>query len=292
LTISCPPLKTDKGSFVEMLERVAGELSPPGGQGSISLGEGRLAVQILNERWQAPKRFRGEEKKPSLRKDWSDFVRQWEERNRRYEVAQNKPLFVSPTALKRRAAELTERFGEKLGSLGDGDPLVVGNLAHGFLETLDFSASPEKIQKELTHYIQRQDLLDQNWQSIQRELSQIFAVFLRSKVFAEFSSANILGREVPLLVPWNGQIMEGVIDLIYERKGLLYIADYKSDRIMNGVLRQVREGYRYQAQIYSRAVQESLQREVAAFKLVFLRAGEAIEIKSDWKKGELFLTTS
>ena len=36
---------------------------------------------------------------------------------------------------------------------------------------------------------------------------------------------------MPLLMPWNGQIMEGVIDLIYERNGLLYLADYKTDRI-------------------------------------------------------------
>ena len=35
-------------------------------------------------------------------------------------------------------------------------------------------------------------------------------------------------------MPWNGQIMEGVIDLIYEKNGLLYLADYKTDRIAPG----------------------------------------------------------
>jgi hypothetical protein len=36
--------------------------------------------------------------------------------------------------------------------------------------------------------------------------------------------------------------------------------------------------YRHQAEIYSRAVRRSLKREVAAFKLIFLRLGEAVEV--------------
>ena len=66
---------------------------------------------------------------------------------------------------------------------------------------------------------------------IEAELEDIFAAFFRSKAYAELAGAQILGREVPLLMPWNGQIMEGVIDLIYEKNGLLYLADYKTDRI-------------------------------------------------------------
>ena len=288
VTISCPPLKIDRGSFAEMLERAAGELSLWGGQGSIPIGRGCIEVHTMEERPQAPKLRREGEKKSAAQADWSDFVRQWEESRRRYETEQNKPLFVSPTALKKEHAKLTEHFGQRIGSSENQDPFVVGNLAHHFLETLDFSASPQRINKELHHYIERQALPSQDRGAIERELSQIFAVFLRSKMFAELSSADILGREIPLLMPWNGQIMEGVIDLIYLRKGLLYIADYKTDSIVGRELGQVREAYRHQAEIYSRAVQESLQRNVAAFKLIFLRTGQAIEIRSDWQQGDLF----
>jgi ATP-dependent exoDNAse (exonuclease V) beta subunit len=83
---------------------------------------------------------------------------------------------------------------------------------------------------------------------------------------------------VPLLMPWNGQIMEGVIDLIYERNGLLYLADYKTDRIEAKDLRLGAERYRRQAEIYSEAARRSLKREVAAFKLIFLRLGETVEV--------------
>jgi ATP-dependent exoDNAse (exonuclease V) beta subunit len=92
------------------------------------------------------------------------------------------------------------------------------------------------------------------------------------------SKAQILGREVPLLMPWKDQIMEGVIDLIYERKGLLYLADYKTDRIEAKDLRLRTAQYRQQAEIYSEAARRSLRREVAAFKLIFLRLGETVEV--------------
>jgi ATP-dependent exoDNAse (exonuclease V) beta subunit len=72
--------------------------------------------------------------------------------------------------------------------------------------------------------------------------------------------------------------MEGVIDLIYEHDGLLYLADYKTDRIAREELIQGAGRYRQQAQIYSRAMRESLQREVAAFKVIFLRLGCAVRV--------------
>jgi ATP-dependent helicase/nuclease subunit A len=105
-------------------------------------------------------------------------------------------------------------------------------------------------------------------------------IFFRSSLqtYAELAAARILGREVSLLMPWNGQIMEGVIDVIYERDGLLYLADYKTDRIAREELEQGAERYRQQAQIYAEAARLSLKREVAAFKLIFLRLGEAVEI--------------
>ena len=79
-------------------------------------------------------------------------------------------------------------------------------------------------------------------------------------------------------MPWNGRIMEGVIDLIYEKNGLLYLADYKTDRIESNELKRGVERYRQQAEIYIQAAEKSLQRQVAAFKLIFLRPGEAIEV--------------
>ncbi|HEU4638697.1 MAG TPA: PD-(D/E)XK nuclease family protein, partial [Candidatus Binatia bacterium] len=128
----------------------------------------------------------------------------------------------------------------------------------------------------------------QDARSIGEELQAILERFLDSNIYAELRNARILGREVPLLMPWNGQIMEGVIDLIYERNGLLYLADYKTDSVAAKDLRFGAERYRRQAEIYSEAARRSLKREVAAFKLIFLRLGETVEVDINPEK-ELWL---
>jgi ATP-dependent exoDNAse (exonuclease V) beta subunit len=115
-------------------------------------------------------------------------------------------------------------------------------------------------------------------QVIESELQEIFAGFGRSPAYHEIASARILGREVPLVMPWNDQVMEGVIDVVYEKNGLLYSADYKTDKIERSELRRAAERYRRQAEIYSQAIKQSLGREPAAFKIIFLRLGEAVEL--------------
>ncbi|MCZ6907386.1 MAG: PD-(D/E)XK nuclease family protein, partial [Deltaproteobacteria bacterium] len=74
------------------------------------------------------------------------------------------------------------------------------------------------------------------------------------------------------------QVMEGVIDVLYEKEGNLYLADYKTDRVQRKDLSSVMERYYHQAEIYSEAVRRSLQRDVKGFKLIFLRLGEAIQV--------------
>ena len=291
LMISCPPLKIDKGSFVEMLQRSAGEWPAGADDPPIAVGQGTIEVQRVRERREAPRRVEENARKSTAPSDWSGFVRQWEERSRRYEVAQRKPLFVSPTALKKRDIALPERFEPKLPSAGETDALLIGTLAHGFLEELDFPAGPERFEDELARYLKRQPdrLLGPDPAAILQELRQIFESFFRSSAFAELASATILGREIPLLMSSDGQVMEGVIDLLYERDGFLYIADYKTDRTAAGDWAQASGHYRRQGEIYSRAVRQSLQREIKAFKLIFLRAGKAMELKTDAPQGELFL---
>jgi ATP-dependent exoDNAse (exonuclease V) beta subunit len=56
------------------------------------------------------------------------------------------------------------------------------------------------------------------------------------------------------------------------------LADYKTDRIAREELTEGAARYRQQAQVYSRAARQSLQREVAAFKVIFLRLGEAVQV--------------
>ena len=183
--------------------------------------------------------------------------------------------------VKRREEELIEGTGGKSINLSPHPPLLLGEMAHRLLQDWDFAADPQSFGAKLRPFLDKRlaaDLKGEREQ-VQKELEEIFNCFFASSVYRELSSSRILGREVSLLIPWDGQIMEGVIDLLYEKDGRLYLADYKSDRIGREELNQAAERYRHQAQIYSQAARQSLQREVAAFNLIFLRLGEAIEVK-------------
>ena len=124
--------------------------------------------------------------------------------------------------------------------------LAVGDLAHRFLQNWQFGTNIKQFREELhdfmTHSLPRE--FESSRQQIEADLHDIFTGFFPSRAYAELADARILGREVPLVMPWDGQIMEGVIDLIYERNGLLYLADYKTDRIAREKLRQGAERYR------------------------------------------------
>ncbi len=157
---------------------------------------------------------------------------------------------------------------------------MVGDLTHRFLQTWPFGDEITKLPAQLHTFIDGAlpPEFDSARTAIEAELQEILANYVRSKIYAELAGVKILGREVPLLMPWDGQIMEGVIDLIYEKSGLLYLADYKTDRIKRHELRAAAERYRQQAEIYIEAARKSLGRQVAAFKLIFLRLGESIDV--------------
>jgi len=89
----------------------------------------------------------------------------------------------------------------------------------------------------------------------------------------------VLGREVPFVMPLGkGQIMEGVIDLIYRLDDRIWIADYKTDDVSAEDVQTKADRYRSQAANYSRAVASALGLPSLSFQFVFLRPGIAVDI--------------
>lgn len=281
LTISSAATKGQRESFLSLLEESLGELSALTAPTQIRAGQGSIEFQKVVERLVPPASARKKKTGVSGETDWKPHVQLWRRREAEYLALLERPFFLTPTLLKRREQELAEAAPiQKPSSRLSRKALWIGELAHRFLQEWDFTADPGGLQQKLPSFVER-------WadagpecdrRELQRELEQILTSFLSSPAYGEISSSTILGREVPFLIPWDGQIMEGVIDLLYEKDGLLYLADYKTDQVQKKELAQHAENYRYQATIYSEAARRSLQRDVAGFKLVFLRSGEAFEI--------------
>jgi len=293
LIVSCAPAtRRMDGSFLSMLdENLSGNIEAADSSKITSVGNGRIDIEVISQSLTAPGKHVGKPRR-SQKRNWQPFLDAWAKRRTRYQAALIQPPFLTPTWLEQRDEEITEtRSGVSHRPLERTPALLIGELAHVFLQNWDFTAATNSFREHLK-ILTEHSLVEQTERArgqIEAGLETIFQAFFCSRVYRELAGARILGREVPLLVPWDGQVMEGVIDVIYERGGLLYLADYKTDRIEKNNLSQAAARYRQQAEIYSQAVRQSLGREPAAFKIIFLRLGEAVEIDGEKnKQGVLF----
>ena len=79
-------------------------------------------------------------------------------------------------------------------------------------------------------------------------------------------------------------VMEGVMDLVYEVAGHVWVGDYKTDTVTASNMVEYAEVYRQQAQVYAIAASRSLGVEVKGCQLFFLRIGDSVPIMCDIAK--------
>jgi ATP-dependent helicase/nuclease subunit A len=283
LILSCAPTRRQSnGSFLSMLDETLQEnIATAAKSGTIPVEGGSVEVRVVSESLAAPGRAKSNREKAAKNPNWQSYVNVWTRRRNMYESTVKKPVFVTPTLLKQQTRELAEAARQRTNlSYSRTHSMLIGELAHRFLEGWDFAADVENVSARIDALLEQWLPLElqQEHAQIYADLAEIFQRFFGSEIYKELATSQILGRELPLLMPWEGQIMEGVIDLVYEHKGLLYLADYKTDRIAGDELAQAAARYREQAQIYSQAARQSLQREVTAFKVILLRLGEAVRV--------------
>jgi ATP-dependent helicase/nuclease subunit A len=158
---------------------------------------------------------------------------------------------------------------------------LVGVCAHAVLEQWDFTRPRAEICTVIKQACRRHVAQDnlQLMDNVTEELMALFKSFLSSKPYKTLQRATVLGREVPFVMPLGkGQIMEGVIDLIYRLDDRIWIADYKTDDVVAEDIQTRADRYRPQAVNYSRAVANSLGLSSLSFQFVFLRPGVAVDI--------------
>lgn len=203
----------------------------------------------------------------------------WKTRAARAERIAHTPRFLTPTGL----AGLTE--GPRRSGPGGISPdsgsraRRIGTLVHAFLQRWDYGADVARWPEAMEAFLAARRQEDPEVTS--DDLGAVLAPFFSSPLYRELAASRILGREVPLLMPWEGAMMEGVIDLIYERAGRLFVADYKTDAVDAATAPAAADRYRIQGRVYGRAVREGLGREVAAFQCLFLRPAVAVELPVD-----------
>lgn len=185
----------------------------------------------------------------------------------------------------------TRRGGSTLASP------YLGTLVHRLLEQWNFQLDPENFREPLKEFFRqdlRGDLEDDEKKAVVLDIEELMETFLQSPPYRELQHATIIGREVPFVMPWPSEeqsgsvsrpyvacVMEGVMDVVYEVAGEVWVGDYKTDMVTASTVVGYAERYRQQAQAYAIAASESLGVAVRGCKFFFLRIGEMVTIMRD-----------
>ncbi|MDU5141452.1 MAG: helicase-exonuclease AddAB subunit AddA [Paenibacillus dendritiformis] len=96
--------------------------------------------------------------------------------------------------------------------------------------------------------------------------------FVATPAFAAMDSSGELDRETVLV--------QGIIDCLFEWNGDLILLDYKTDKVLahRGGLRGLTEHYRFQLELYARAIEDIWKRSVKRKVLYFFDAKQACEL--------------
>ncbi|MCP9456026.1 MAG: UvrD-helicase domain-containing protein [Nitrospira sp.] len=206
----------------------------------------------------------------------------WKERTARWTQVQQTPLFLTPTSMGVGVGDGEVPIASRMTSKREEAAIarLVGVVVHRLLERWDFSRAPAELSAQLDPVLESAlGTGDQvHAEAVAESVRELLASFSRSDLYRRLASAEILGREVPFLMPWGaGQVMEGVIDVIYRLDGTVWVADYKTDSVLAEEAITRAERYRIQAQVYKEAVRQGLKLE-PRFHCLFLRCGVAIEL--------------
>lgn len=211
---------------------------------------------------------------PSL----SPLIERYAARQVQHTALRGMPTKVTPS-LMQHEQPIVQPVANRVSRTDDSGRLV-GVCAHALMERWDFTriAPPSMSELEIlchAHIPLEAECLDE----VRDDLASIMASFVSSEFYRRMQGAVILGREIPFVIPWReGQVMEGVIDLMYRLNGTLWIADYKTDQVTADEAPARAERYQAQVAAYRAAAAHCLGEEDASFEFVFVRPGVRVEM--------------
>jgi len=259
-------------------EAIEAEGSPSSAE-QICIGTSRL-TRVITPVTVVPRRRRQEIHSPmATRPALEPILIRRQARHVEWEKRRSTPRRLIPSSLTGGRAEAVS---PRPAARRDADlSRLVGVCAHAVLEQWDFTRPPAEICSVIEQSCRRFVARDhpQSMADVTEDLTSLFTRFLSSEPYTRLQRVTVLGREVPFVMPSSeGQMMEGVIDLMYRLDGGIWIADYKTDDVAVEDLPAIADRYRSQAEMYSRAAASALGLSSLSFQFVFLRPGMTIDV--------------
>ena len=279
--------RSSSGTFLGMLQGVLGEGLGEPEQTIVHIGESSLSQTVVtrSEGVHLGRHSIASTLTPSP--DIATFIRRNELRDQAWKITRSSSDRLTPSQLSERDRQVSPSRGDDHSS--DRGRLV-GTLAHRVLEAWDFGNDNSGIE-ELTEVMCKASIpsgLGHERYDIKEELKEMLRHFIASDSYRELCRSKIMAREIPFSIPWKVDdnltnavstvIMEGVIDLLYEIDGQVWVADYKTDWVTHDTIPSRVAAYREQALIYRKAVSECVGLDSVGCKLFFLRIGHAVSV--------------
>ncbi len=183
--------------------------------------------------------------------------------------------FLSVSELVEEEKQIEEGFSSLRSSQVS---IYTGIVVHEVLEKIDLKNYSYKTAKRLLEQIQQKIPSQIKTQVL--DLADIILKKLEnSTILEELKYSNILAKEMPFVLEENGKIIEGRIDLIYEKAGKIVILDYKTNKYeTEKQLENIKATYRKQKEYYKKALEKIFPDRDIEFKLALLWQDQLISI--------------
>ena len=154
----------------------------------------------------------------------------------------------------------------------------IGRAVHSALQTIDIEAADDV---EISAVAKAQSAAEGLGPRAAADVSRLIRVALDSRSLRDAVASDRYWREVYVAAPIDDGrgrevLVEGFIDLMYQTDvGDLVVVDYKTDALRDGeAVDQALARYELQGATYALALEQSLDRRVAACQFLFLHANE------------------
>jgi ATP-dependent helicase/nuclease subunit A len=202
---------------------------------------------------------------PVKKPDTAEGMASWLEKRSALMERASVPAAAGVTDIVKLAKE-EAAGGEAYYRTGRGGTSL-GRAVHSVLQVIDLATGAGL--EDLSRAQAQAEGIADKWQ----EIAKLARNGLESAVVKRAVASGNYHREVFVSAPYEGKLLEGFMDIIFEEDGGLVIADYKTDAIDNEEeLLQKKDKYECQAGLYALMAEKVTEKKVKEVVLIFLRS--------------------
>jgi ATP-dependent helicase/nuclease subunit A len=194
----------------------------------------------------------------------------WQSARKRLLSAASERPFL-PVAATRRAAGVAPAPV----AAGSGGGREFGRLVHRVLEWIPFEDGAPEGAAAMARALGPTFGLDEE---AARRAGEHLARALALPVMARARRASRLWRELPLWIPEDGALVEGVVDLVFEEEGGLVVVDYKTDHVADADALAQAAHHAPQLQVYGRGLAQATGLRVTERLVLFTALGRVVAV--------------